>query len=259
MIVRRFAYLDAPVPLAFAHRGGTGDAATTENTAAAFGRAVQLGYRYIETDVHATADGVAVVFHDHTLARLAGRPERIHRLRWAQLSRIRVDGQPLVPRLSDVLDAWPQVRFNLDVKEDHAVGPTLDALRHTGAVDRVLLASFSDARTARIRAELGPDVATSLGTRGVTRLWAASRAGRGAGRPATAVAAAQVPVRHGPVRVVDERFVRYAHRLGLAVHVWTIDMPDQMNELLDLGVDGIMTDRIEVLREVYLARGCWPT
>src|SRR5690349_16227590 len=114
MIVRRFAYLDAPTPLAFAHRGGTGDGGGTENTAAAFERAVQLGYRYIETDVHATADGVAVVFHDHTLARLAGRPERIQALPWARLSRIRVDGQPLVPRLADVLDAWPGVRFNLD-------------------------------------------------------------------------------------------------------------------------------------------------
>ena len=260
MIGQRFAYLDAPTPLAFAHRGGTaGGTALAENTVAAFSRAVELGYRYIETDIHATADGVAVVFHDHTLSRIAGRPERIGELTWAQLARVRVDGQPLVPRLSDVLDAWPTVRFNLDVKEDEAVAPTLAAVRAARALDRVLLASFSDARTARIRAQLGPDVATSLGTRGVARLWSASRAGRGAGRLATSVAAAQVPVRQGPVRVVDERFVRYAHKLGLAVHVWTIDRPDQMHELLDLGVDGIMTDRIDVLREVYLTRGYWPT
>src|SRR5438270_10998663 len=105
MIARRFAYLDAPAPLAFAHRGGASGATTPENTTAAFDRAVALGYRYIETDIHATADGVAVVFHDHTLTRLAGRPERINQLRWDELSRIRVDGQPLVPRLSDVLDA----------------------------------------------------------------------------------------------------------------------------------------------------------
>ena len=256
MIGRRFAYLDAPTPIAFAHRGGA--AHGTENTAAAFARAVSMGYRYIETDTHATADGVAVVFHDHTLARIAGRPERIGELRWADLAEVRVGGEPVVPRLVDVLDAWPQVRFNIDVKADSAVGPTLAAVRAAGALDRVLLASFADARTARMRAAVGPDVATSLGSRGVTRLWLASRAGRGAAGLAGRVAAAQVPVRQGPVRVVDERFVRYAHGLGLQVHVWTVDAPDRMNELLDLGVDGIMTDRIDILRDVYTARGCWP-
>jgi glycerophosphoryl diester phosphodiesterase len=257
MIARRFAYLDAPTPLAFAHRGGA--AAGDENTVAAFSRAVGLGYRYLETDTHATADGVAVVFHDHTLARIAGRPERIRELRWADLSRIRVDGEQAVPRLSEVLDAWPDIRFNIDVKDDAAVEPTLAAVRAAGAQDRVLLASFSDARTARMRAALGPSVATSLGSRGVAQLWAASRAGRGAARLTARVAAAQVPQRQGPLRVVDERFVRYAHRLGLQVHVWTIDTPDRMHELLDLGVDGIMTDRIDVLRDVYTARGCWPS
>src|SRR3989440_10903858 len=247
MIARRFAYLDAPTPLAFAHRGGAADG--DENTLAAFQRSVRLGYRYLETDTHATADGVAVVFHDHTLARIVGRPERIRALSWAQLSRIRVDGEQVVPRLSDVLGAWPDVRFNIDVKDDAAVEPAREAGRAAGAPDRVLLASFSDARTARRRAALGPDVATSLGSRGGAQLWAASRAGRGAARIAARAAAAQVPPRQGPVRVVDERVVRYAHRLGLQVHVWTIDAPDRVNEVLGLGVDGIMTDRIDVLRE----------
>jgi len=256
MIGRRFAYLDAPTPIAFAHRGGA--AHGDENSMAAFARAVAMGYRYIETDTHATADGVAVVCHDHSLARIAGRPERIHDLRWAQLARVRVDGEPVVPRLAEVLDAWPQVRLNIDVKADSAVDATLAAVRSAGALDRVLLASFSDARTARMRAAVGPEVATSLGSRGAARLWVASRAGRGAARTAGRVAAAQVPVRQGPIRVVDDRFVRYAHALGLQVHVWTVDAPDRMHELLDLGVDGIMTDRIDVLRDVYTARGCWP-
>lgn len=255
-----FAYLDAPLPLAFAHRGGA--AAGDENTAEAFGRAVELGYRYLETDTHATSDGVAVVFHDDTLDRMLGRPGRVRDLRWADLSTLRVAGASAVPRLAEVLDAWPQVRFNIDVKADNAVDPTVEAVRRTGAEDRVLLASFSDARVARLRHALGPAVATSLGSRAVARLWAGSRAGGwvsalrrpGAGRGA----AVQVPPRHGRLRVVDRRFVRHAHRLGLQVHVWTIDDPTEMNELLDLGVDGIMTDRVEVLRDVYLARGCWP-
>jgi glycerophosphoryl diester phosphodiesterase len=255
VITNRFAYLDAPTPLAFAHRGGAADG--DENTVAAFARSVALGYRYIETDTHATADGVAVAFHDPTLARIAGRPERIRDLRWADLATIRVGGEPVVPRLDEVLAAWPAVRFNIDVKHDAGVLPAVELVRRTGALDRVLLASFSDARTARMRALLGPGLATSLGSRGVARLWVASRAGRGAAVLGTRVAAAQVPTHQGPLRVVDERFVRYAHRLGLQVHVWTIDAPSQMHELLNLGVDGIMTDRIDVLREVYRERGCW--
>jgi glycerophosphoryl diester phosphodiesterase len=249
-----YAYLDAPLPLAFAHRGGA--AVGDENTAAAFGRAVDLGYRYLETDTHATADGVAVIFHDETLERMLGRPGRIRDLRWADLSTLRVAGSAAVPRLDEVLDAWPQIRFNIDVKADDGVDPTVSAVRRTGAEDRVLLASFSDARVARLRRAMGPAVATSLGSRAVASLWAGSRVGAPRWRVPGA-AAVQVPPRHSRVRLVDRRFVRHAHRFGLHVHVWTIDDPAEMTELLDLGVDGIMTDRIEVLREVYQARGCW--
>lgn len=249
-----YAYLDAPTPLAFAHRGGA--AIGDENTAAAFARAIGLGYRYVETDVHATADGVAVVFHDPTLDRLTGHPGRVRDLRWADLATLRVGGEAAVPRLDEVLDRWPLVRFNVDVKSDDAEGPAVAAIRDTGAADRVLLASFSEARLGRLRALVGPSVATSLGMRGVARLWVASLTGRRLSLPESVVAA-QVPVRYGHIPVVDRRFVAYAHRLGLHVHVWTIDDPVEMNELLDLGVDGIMTDHVRVLREVYLSRGLW--
>ncbi len=246
-----YAYLDAPVPLAFAHRGGA--AAGDENTTAAFARAVALGYRYLETDTHATADGVAVVLHDATLSRTVGRPEAVSRLRWADLATIRAGGAAVVPRLDEVLAAWPAVRFNIDVKSEAAVAPVVAVVRATGALPRVLLASFVDARVARLRRELGPALATAPGRRGVAALWAGSRLGTGARRTASPLAAAQVPV-----RVADARFVGYAHRLGLAVHVWTVDEPAGMTHLLDLGVDGIMTDHIDVLRDVYRQRGHWP-
>jgi glycerophosphoryl diester phosphodiesterase len=253
-VAHPFAYLDAPAPLAFAHRGGA--AHGDENTAEAFARAVALGYTYVETDVHATADGVAVVFHDPTLERVTGEKGRIERLRWADLASVRVGGAAAVPRLGDVLAAWPQIRFNIDVKAAGGIDPTVDTVQRTGAADRTLLASFSDARLQRLRALAGPTVATSLGIRGVARLWLASRTGRPVRVPPTVVAA-QVPVRHSGVRVVDRRFVEYAHRLGLHVHVWTIDHPAEMHELLDLGVDGIMTDHVDVLRDVYRSRGRW--
>jgi glycerophosphoryl diester phosphodiesterase len=246
-------YLDRP-PLAFAHRGGA--ARGDENTTDAFARAVKMGYRYVETDVHATIDGVVVAFHDATTDRLLGHPGRVRDLRWADLSTLRVGGAAAVPRLEETLEAWPNVRFNIDMKDDRAVDPTVEVVRRAAAADRVLLASFSDPRLHRARRALGDAVCTSMGTREVARLWLASRVGRPVRVPATVVAA-QVPVRHGRVRVVDRRFVRHAHRVGLQVHVWTIDDPDQMNHLLDLGVDGIMTDRIEVLRDVYTDRGVW--
>jgi glycerophosphoryl diester phosphodiesterase len=241
--------------LAFAHRGGA--AVGDENTTAAFERAVSMGYRYLETDVHATADGVVVVFHDKTTDRLLGRPGRIRDLRWADLRSLRVGGSAVVPRLDEVLDGWPDVRFNIDIKDDAAVDPTVELVRRSGTAGRVLLASFSVRRLVRVRTSL-PAVATSLGTREAGHLWVASRVGRRLVLPPSVVAA-QVPVRYGRVRVVDGRFVAHAHRLGLQVHVWTIDDPRTMAHLLDLGVDGIMTDRIEVLRDVYAARGVWPT
>ena len=251
----RYPFLDAPTPLAFAHRGGA--AHGDENTVEAFGRAIAMGYRYVETDVQATADGVAVVFHDDTMDRVLNRSQRVDELRYADLAAIRVGGDPVIPRLDQVLAAWPEVRFNIDVKSAAAVAPVIDVVRRAGAVERVLLTAFSDARTAVMRAALGPSLATSLGSRGVAGLFTASRLGRGAARSTRGVAAAQVPPGVGRLRLVDRRFVRYAHRLGLQVHVWTIDGAQQMHQLLDLGVDGIMTDHIDVLRDVYTERGHW--
>ncbi|MGW5672673.1 glycerophosphodiester phosphodiesterase family protein [Micromonospora sp. NPDC003776] len=250
----RHGYLDAPAPLAFAHRGGAADG--DENTAAAFARAVALGYRYVETDVHATADGVPVIFHDATLRRVTGEPGRIADLRWADLASVRVGGAAVVPRLDEVLTAWPQIRFNIDVKADDAAAPAVDTVLRAGAGERVLLASFSDTRLTRLRALAGPKVATSLGMRGVARLRMASLHGRPVRLPPSVVAA-QVPVRYGRIPVVDRRFIAYCHRIGLQVHVWTIDEPTDMHDLLDRGVDGIMTDHVGVLRDVYRSRGHW--
>jgi glycerophosphoryl diester phosphodiesterase len=250
------AYLDAPLPLAFAHRGGAAEG--DENTVEAFARAVALGYRYVETDVHATADGVPVIFHDPDLMRLTGSAGTVRGLRWADLATLRIGGAGAVPRLDEVLAAWPEIRFNIDVKEDAAAAPAVAALRRAGAARRALLASFSDRRLSILRALAGPDFATSLGRRSVAWLKLGSLAGLPVRPPASAVAA-QVPPRAGRIGVVDRRFVAYAHRRGLQVHVWTIDSAAEMNRLLDLGVDGIMTDRIEVLRDVYAARGLWRT
>lgn len=233
-------------PIAFAHRGGA--AAGAENTMMAFERAIKLGYQYMETDVHASADGVAVIFHDADTQRLTGQPGTIGGRTWEHIQKLTVDGQP-IPRLEEALTAWPDIRWNIDVKSEAAIGPTIEAIERTGAADRVLLATFHGARLLRIR-RAAPHIATSLTPREVAglRLW---------GRKPPAGIAAQVPVRYGPVTVVTPRFVQTAHAVGVRVHVWTIDDPAHMRALLDAGVDGIMTDRPEVLRDVYQERGLW--
>ena len=249
-----FPFLDWPGPLAFAHQGAHVGGGPGENTMASFEAAVALGYRYLETDAHATADGVLVAFHDDHLDRLTDRTGAIADLPWAEVRTARVRGRDEIPLLEDVLTTWPDVRVNIDPKHDAAVDPLIDLVERTGSVDRVCIGAFSDQRLARVRRALGDRICTSTGPREVARLLTASR-GLPLGRPSAACV--QVPVRRKGVTLVNERFVRAAHRRGLQVHVWTINDGDEMHGLLDLGVDGIMTDRPEVLKAVLEARGAW--
>lgn len=221
---------------------------------AAFEAAVALGYRYLETDVRATADGVALAFHDATLSRVTDRPGRVADLEWAAVRQARVAGRQSIPQLDDVLAAWPDVRFNLDVKADNAVPAVIDAIRRTGTVERVCVAAFSTQRIEAVRAALGPRLCTALGPHAALRLRLPPAA---RGRLRITGRCAQVPARIGRRIFVDERYVAAAHARGLAVHAWTVNDPAEMCRLLDLGVDGIMTDRADVLRDLLLARGQW--
>jgi len=164
-----------------------------------------------------------------------------------------VDGEP-IPLLEDLLGAWPEVRVNIDPKEDSAVEPLAEVIRRTDAVHRVCAGAFSDRRLARLRRLLGHRLCTSLGPAGVARLRLAS-----IGAPVGTLPApcAQVPVRARGLSVIDRRFLSAAHRRGMQVHVWTIDDEPEMERLLDLGVDGIMTDRPAVLKKVLERRGVW--
>ncbi|HET9076972.1 MAG TPA: glycerophosphodiester phosphodiesterase [Acidimicrobiales bacterium] len=256
----RFAFLDHPGPIAFAHRGGALEA--PENTWTAFRHAHELGYRYMETDVHATSDGIVVTIHDPDLSRTGGKAGLIREMTWRDLSAVRPTGsdEP-VPRLDDLLAAWPEVRWNIDAKHDSAVGPLIETIHRCGAVERVCITSFNDRRVLRIRRALGPKLCTGMGPAAVTALRLASvvpePVGAALGRRLAGFGAAQVPVRQGRLPVVDRRMVDAAHRLGIEVHVWTVDDPLSMDRLLDLGVDGIMTDRPAALKEVLVRRGAW--
>jgi glycerophosphoryl diester phosphodiesterase len=248
-----FVFLDHPGPIPFAHRGGASDA--PENTMPAFANAVALGYRYFETDVHVTADGVLLAFHDDRLDRVTDRTGVIESLPWSVVREARVAGREPIPRLEDLLGEWPDARVNIDPKHDAAVAPLVEVLRRTGSVDRVCIGSFSDRRLSRLRAALGSRLCTSFGPAGIVRFVAYARGVRFGRLPAAACL--QVPPRQGRFTLVDQRFVDEAHGIGVPVHVWTIDDEAEMDRLLDLGVDGIMTDRPATLRGVLERRGAW--
>lgn len=160
----RHPYLDHPGPIPFAHRGGSADG--LENTLTQFRRAVDAGYRYIETDVHATADGRLVAFHDVTLDRVTDGASRISDLPWEDVRHARVAGSEPVPLFEELLETFPEVRWNVDVKAEPALLPLLDLIGRTDAWDRVCVGSFSEARVVRAQHLAGPRLATSFGTRG---------------------------------------------------------------------------------------------
>ena len=285
------AFLDHPGPLAFAHRGGAAHA--PENSWRAFEHAVGLGYGYLETDVQATADGVLIAFHDRTLDRVTGQPGRVCRLTLREIAGVRIGGTEPIPLLEDVLAAWPDVRFNIDVKDAPAIAPLAGVLRRTNAWDRVCVVSFSASRLRATRRALDRPVcmaASPLGTamvrlgrppvspvphrygfkrRSVAGPMAAAARRPGvpgvpgavAGQPARPLAerlaGAGVRCVQVPAPVATPPFIARAHRLGLQVHVWTVNDRPTMEGLLDLGVDGIMTDETVSLREVLIGRGQW--
>ncbi|MGB0100493.1 MAG: glycerophosphodiester phosphodiesterase [Nocardioides sp.] len=255
-----FAYLDEPGPvLAFAHRGGAyhPEIEGLENTLAAFRHACELGYRYLETDVHVTRDGGLLAFHDSVLDRVTDGEGEVASLTLAEIRTARVGGREAVPTLDELFDAFPDARFNIDLKSEGAVPALVDFIAAREAWDRVLVGSFSHRRMARFRALTDGRVPTCATPAEIIafRLLPSARLARSLTR--RRFSAFQVPHRRGRVRVVTPGFVRRAHAAGLHVHVWTIDDADEMHELLDRGVDGIFTDRTDILRGVLMARGQW--
>ncbi len=244
--------------MAIAHRGGT--EAAPENTVAAFTAAVELGFSYLETDVHLSADGVLVAFHDDRLDRVTDGSGQIEDLPIEAIREARIDGTEPIPTLDELFESFPDTRFNIDAKSDQSVVALVAAVRRHGAIDRVCLAAFSDERLRRMRELLGVDACTAGGPREITALVGASklRPGRSVVRSDRSVyRCLQVPVRHRRVEVVTPAFIAAAHARQVQVHVWTIDDPTEMHRLLDLGVDGLMTDRPSVLKGVLTDRGSW--
>ena len=243
-----------------AHRGFDRDG--LENSMRAFEAAVALGYRYVETDVHATRDGVLLAFHDASLDRVTDRRGEIPELSWREVSRARIGGLEPVPQLEDLLGTWPDLRVNIDIKSSGAILPLARVIERTRAHDRVCVASFSDQRRQAALMRLTRPVTTSAGQTTAARFRAAAALPHLVRTPVLArvmrgVHGLQVPVRHAGIEVVTPSTIEAAHEVGVFVHVWTVNDVPEMTRLLDLGVDGLVTDRADLLKDVLLARGQW--
>jgi glycerophosphoryl diester phosphodiesterase len=250
---RGAGFFDPPLPRIFGHRGLALDA--PENTPLAFEAALKAGASHIETDVHASLDGVAVISHDPDLSRLLGRAVRVDELTMAELALIDLGkGQSFVS-LADGLRLFPGVRFNIDIKTESAERPAAESILAAGAVSRVLITSFDEGRRSRTVSAL-PGVASSASASRILLAVVGAKLGiraivRHALRGLNAV---QVPERSGLIHVVTPRVIRAVHAAGLEFHVWTINDPDDMKRLLDLGVDGLVTDRCDLARAIVDSR-----
>lgn len=244
------AYLQSDSPVAIAHRGGALEAA--ENSREAFEHATSLGYRYLETDAQLTRDGVVVAFHDPALDRTCSLAGPISDREWSELQSAELEGGGSLITVDDLLTDFPSARINIDAKSDEVTEPLLDVLDSHDAYDRVCLGSFSDERLRKIRKRVGDDVCTSMGPRDSLRVTLASI---GLPLDCPRADALQLPPTFRGVPLITKRLLSHAHKRDLKVHAWTINDEAEMNRLLDLGVDGIMTDRPTLLKDVFEQRG----
>lgn len=248
-------YLSREHPIRLAHRGSR--ILWPENTHHAFDGAVNLGYRYIETDIRVTRDGVVVVFHDETLDRITNGAGRVSDWDWDDLKHLDAaynfspDGEsfPLrgqgitIPRLDDTFSTFADTNFNIDLKSKNAEWAVADVVVRMGRLDSVLIGGFIDTRTARFRRITKGRVATSAGSSGAMAMYAASRVGRSSNRK---VDAYQLPYDMKGA-AIDRKLIDAIHAVDAHIHLWTVDDPQDMRRFLDLGVDGIVTDRPDLL------------
>jgi glycerophosphoryl diester phosphodiesterase len=251
-------FLRCPGRIAMAHRGFT-EFRLPMNSMGAFHEAAKLEYLYLETDVHATRDGVAVILHDRSLGPETGVPGAVDRLSWRDVRRADLGAGETIPTLEELLADLPDRRVNIDIKAASAVVPTVNVIERMNAHDRVLVTSFSDRRRRHALRLLSRQVASAAGRGALLAVLAASAPGgpARAWRMLHDSDCVQLPHRLGGLAIITPRLVAAVHASGRQVHAWTIDDPHVMHSLLDMGVDGIITDRADLLRDVLIARGEW--
>ena len=246
-------YINSSNIIPIAHRGASLEAA--ENSFESFRKAFDLGYRVIETDIHSSKDGTAYIFHDHTLERLTGENLKISDLKDVDIDSLKVNKSSVIPRLSNVFEEFPEGLFNLDAKTWEATKPIANTIKKMGYSSRVCIGSFNDKRINAIIKELGVETCHSMGKSNATKFYLGAQLGIKQNFTAQCI---QLPIKQFGVSLVARRVLRHARKLGIKIHFWTINNPTTMQKLLELNVDGIMTDDCVLLKTIMEEQFKWP-
>ena len=238
--------------LAFAHRGGNEFA--PENSFRAFKSAVDIGYKYLETDVHLTKDGFLIAFHDDTLDRVTDKSGLIRDLTLSEVKKAKIAGTDEIPLLSELLNSFTDCFFNIDCKVDETVQPLINLINNKDFINRVCIGSFSQKRIIFIRKSLGKDVKTSMGPAEVILSKFLSYTSLGYNFKSSYTS---IPIRRYGINLLEERNIKYLKSNNQKVIAWTINDEDQMKMLINIGIDGIMTDNLTLLKKVLIEESLW--
>lgn len=238
-----FNYLNSNFA-AFAHRGGAND--FVENTLEAFEQSINLGYKYIETDVQATKDNKLVIFHDSDLKRMLDKEIDIASIDYDELCKYKINGIHKIPTFLEAVNSWPEINFNIDPKSQKSAELLINELKSVGNLDRFCIGSFDSHKLYKIREAFDDKICTSMGTNEVVNFYFL----RFFGINNISTPCIQIPYYRRGFKVITAGLIEDAHKFNKKVHAWTIDDPNQMNELIDMGIDGIMTDSPELLKTV---------
>lgn len=239
------------VPIA--HRGAS--LLASENSFASFRTALDLGYRVIETDIHSSKDGTAYIFHDNTLERLTGENLKISNLKDVDIDSLKVNQSSIIPRLSNVFEEFPEALFNLDAKTWEATIPVANTIKNMECSSRVCIGSFNNERINAIIRELGVETCHGMGTSNVIKFYFGAQLGIEQNFTAQCI---QLPIGQFGISFMTEKVLQYARKLGIKIHFWTINDSVTMQRLLELDVDGIMTDDCVLLKDVMKKQNKWP-
>ena len=239
------------VPIA--HRGAS--LLASENSFESFRKAFDLGYRVIETDIHSSKDGTAYIFHDITLERLTGENLKISDLKDVDIDSLKINNSSIIPRLSNVFEEFPEGLFNLDAKTWKSTTPIVDTIQNMGCRSRVCIGSFNDRRVHAIIKELGLETCHSMGTSNVIKFYLGAQLGVEQHFTSQCI---QLPIKMFGISLTTRKVLSYARKLGIKIHFWTINNPVIMQQLLELNVDGIMTDDCVLLKEIMKEQNKWP-
>tara|TARA_X000001036_G_scaffold77964_1_gene69655 strand:- start:4090 stop:4824 length:735 start_codon:yes stop_codon:yes gene_type:complete len=237
-------YLKTPGVAISAHRGGSMEA--PENTLESFKYSLELGCAYIETDVQLSSDGIPYIFHDDDLSRLLGKDVAFNSLHSSEIQNLKLFESFDIPTLETALTTFPDALFQIDLKTDEVAIPAMKIIETLEAFDRVCIASFSSKRLALIN-EMYPHVCLSMGPKEILKLLLASYGLYKKKVPGNCL---QVPIYQYGIKLVTKRFIQYVQNIGLKIHVWTINDVNEMQQLISLGVDGIITDRPKELKKL---------